>query len=547
MQPRQNEDFPALLSVSVERDYQGQTSKLLWSIRDISDRVMAEEQIRQQAALLEVTMDAIIVADTENKITYWNSRAEKLYGWKKEEAMGKDITTLWWEEETIPEIATGKRIVTERENYRQEVKKLTQAGQELLIESRWFLIRDCQNLPKGILIIDTDITEKKHLEHQLLQTQRLESLGTLASSIAHDLNNILNPILAAAQMIPFLCPNQNQKSTQLINLVQQNAQRGANMVQQILSYSRENIEDRQKINIHVGHLIVEINNLISVSFPKQIEIYTSFAENLWQINAYPSQIHQILMNLCLNARDAMRHTGTLLLYAENCYIDENYARRNLNARVGNYVMITVSDTGCGMSPEIRERIYEPFFTTKTREKGTGLGLFNVFNIVQNHEGFINVSSQLGKGTTFQIFFPAVDSIEVLSVEEELKEKMPQGRGELILIVDDEEDNRKIIQMLLEESGYRVLTANNGEEAILIQQKHRDEIELILMDLMMPVIDGATAISIIIEEDPQAKIIVTSGLIEQKAIDNLPNLKGYLSKPFTVEKVLENINKALASG
>lgn len=542
MQTRKNEEFAALLSVSKQLDDQEQTRKLLWSFRDISDRRKAEEHIRQQAALLEVTMDAIIVADTENKIIYWNSRAEELYGWKKEEALGKDITTLWWEEDTIPEIAIGKRIVTERGNWHQELKKLTQEGQELLVESRWFQISDRQNLPKGILIIDTDITEKKHLEHQLLRAQRLESLGTLAGGIAHDLNNILNPILGAAQLIPLVCPDQNDQSSQLLNLLQTNARRGANIVQQILSYSNNTSEERQ--NVELGNLIQEVKQLISVSFSKQIEIYTSFARDLWQISAYPSQIHQILMNVCINARDAMGEKGTLLLCAENCYIDENYASRNLDARVGNYVMITVSDTGCGMSSDIIDRIYEPFFTTKIREKGTGLGLFTVINIVQNHDGFIKVSSRVGKGTHFQIFFPAIDSTQVLPVEQ-FKEKMPQGRGELILIVDDEEDNRKMIQMLLEESGYCTLTACNGEEAILIQQQHRDEIDLILMDLIMPTMDGTTAISRIVENDPQAKIIITSGLIEPNAIANLPHLKGYLTKPLTIEKVLESINNALA--
>jgi two-component system, cell cycle sensor histidine kinase and response regulator CckA len=541
MQSRQKESFSALLSVTIEPDDRGQKTKLLWSIRDISDRILAEEKIQQQAALLEVTTDAIIVADTENKITYWNSRAEKLYGWRREEAIGKDMTTLWWEDQTIPEIATGKKIVAEQETWQQELKKLTQTGQELLIQSRWFQISDRQNSPKGILIVDTDITEKKNLENQLFRAQRLESLGTLASGIAHDLNNILNPILVAAQILSRIDANQDEKN-RLIEMMEKNAKQGANIVQQILSFSSNHLSERQ--NIHLRELIAEIKQLISVSFSKQIQVYTSVASDLGQINVNASQIQQVLMNLCINARDAMEDTGTLLVCAENCYIDKNYASRHLDARVGNYALITVSDTGCGMLPEIMERIYEPFFTTKKMDRGTGLGLFTVINIVKNHDGFINVSSQVGKGTQFQIFLPIVEVTQD-PPRELLERKMLHSEvGELILIVDDEEDNRQMLQMLLESSGYQILTACNGQEAIAIQQEHREEIALILMDLMMPVMNGATAISKIVKNDPQAQIIVTSGLIDQKEFADLPNLKGFLTKPLNVETVLEAISQAL---
>jgi two-component system, cell cycle sensor histidine kinase and response regulator CckA len=540
MQSRQKESFSALLSVTIEQDERGKKTKLLWSIRDISDRIRAEEKIQQQAALLEVTTDAIIVADTEDKITYWNSRAEKLYGWRKEEAIGKDMATLWWEDETIPEIATGKKIVTERETWQQELKKLNQSGGELLIQSRWFQIRDRHNLPKGILIVDTDITEKKNLENQLFRAQRLESLGTLASGIAHDLNNILNPILVAAQIFSRIDASQEEK-TRLIEMMEKNARQGANIVQQILSFSGDHLSERQ--NIHLRELIAEIKQLISIGFPKQIQVYTSVASDLGQINVNASQIQQVLMNLCINARDAIGDTGTLLLCAENCYVDENYASRHLDAGVGNYALITVADTGCGILPEIMERIYEPFFTTKKVDRGTGLGLFTVINIVKNHDGFINVSSQVGKGTQFQIFLPTVEATQESPVKL-LDREMPQSGGELILVVDDEEDNRQMIRMLLESSGYQVLTACNGQEAIAIQQEHREEIALILMDLMMPVMNGATAISKIVKNDPQAKIIVTSGLIDQNELEDLPNLKAYLTKPLNVETVLEAISQAL---
>jgi two-component system, cell cycle sensor histidine kinase and response regulator CckA len=540
MQSRQKKSFAALLSVTMEQDYQGKKNKLLWSIRDISDRILAEEKINQQAALLEVTTDAIITADKEDKITYWNSRAEKLYGWRREEAIGKDLKTLWWEEETIPEVATGQKIVTERETWQQELKKLTKIGQELLIQSRWFLIRDRQNLPKGILIVDTDITEKKNLESQLFRSQRLESLGTLASGIAHDLNNILNPILVAAQILSRIDASQEEK-TRLIEMMEKNARQGANIVQQILSFSGDHLSERQ--NIHLRELIAEIKQLISIGFPKQIKFYTSVASDLRQINVNTSQIHQVLMNLCINARDAMGDTGTLLVCAENCYVDENYASRYLDARVGNYVLITIADTGCGMLPEVMERIYEPFFTTKKMDRGTGLGLFTVINIVKNHNGFINVSSQVGKGTQFQIFLPTVEPTQD-PPEKLLDRERLQSGGEVILIVDDEEDNRQMLQMLLESSGYQVLTACNGQEAIATQQEHREEIALILMDLMMPVMNGATAIAEIVKNDPQAKIIVISGLIDQKELEDLPNLQGHLTKPLNVETVLEAISQAL---
>ncbi|NDJ24492.1 response regulator [Nostoc sp. B(2019)] len=508
---------------------------------DISERKLAEEKIREQAALLDVTTDAICVRDLNNQILFWNKGAETLYGWQATEVWGKNASELLYDEYS-PEMETALLQVISKGKWQGELNKLTKTNKEVLVASRWSLVCDQQGSPKSILTVDTDITEKKQLEAQLFRAQRLESIGTLASGIAHDLNNILTPILAGAQLLPLKFPDADERTQHLLEILEMNAKRGADLVKQVLSFAR-GVEGK-RITLQLRHLIIELAKILKETLPKSIEIHTDVPQDLWTVSGDSTQIHQVLMNLCVNARDAMPNGGTLRISAENAFFDENYARMNLEAQIGPYVVITVSDTGVGIPAEILDRIFEPFFTTKEVGKGTGLGLSTVIGIIKSHGGFVNVSSEVGNGTRFQVYLPAAEGMETLSLE---SLTLPKGHGELILVVDDEPAIQEITKTSLETHNYQTIIANDGIEAIALYAKHADKISAVLMDIMLPTLDGLTAIRTLQKINPQVKIVATSGLMSNNKIGTIAGIgvTTFLPKPYTVNELLLALQKVMS--
>ncbi|MBD0303907.1 MAG: PAS domain S-box protein, partial [Tolypothrix sp. T3-bin4] len=368
-------------------------------MKDISDRKRTEQKIREQAALLDVATEAIFVHSLDNKILFWNKGAERLYGWKREEVVGKNAWRLLYQNsQSQQEI---HRALLERGEWQGELHKVTKDNRDIIVASRLTLVRDAQNQPKSILVVNTDITEKKQLEAQFLRTQRMESIGTLAGGIAHDLNNVLAPILMAIQLLQLKLTD--ERCQQWLDILETSARRGADLVKQVVSFARGMDGDRTIVQIR--HIISEIRQIARETFPKSIKVYIDVSQDLWAVSGDATQLHQVLMNLCVNARDALPDGGTLSISAENLLIDEDYARMNIEANVGAYVVVTVSDTGIGIPKEILERIFEPFFTTKEIGKGTGLGLSTVLGIIKSHGGFINVYSEIGQGTEFRIYLP----------------------------------------------------------------------------------------------------------------------------------------------
>ncbi|QKQ77766.1 response regulator [Nostoc sp. TCL240-02] len=507
----------------------------------LRDRKLAEEKIREQAALLDVTTDAICVRDLNNQIIFWNKGAETLYGWQAEEAWGKNASELLFDEPS-PEIEAALLQATSKGKWQGELTKLTKADKEILVASRWSLVYGEQGKPKAILTVDTDITDKKHLEAQLFRAQRLESIGTLASGIAHDLNNILTPILAGAQLLPLKFPDADERTRHLLEILEINARRGADLVKQVLSFAR-GVEGK-RITLQLRHIIVEVAKILKETFPKSIQISTDVLQDLWMVSGDSTQLHQVLMNLCVNARDAMPNGGNLSIYAENLLIDENYARMNLEAKEGPYIVITVSDTGVGIPKEILDRIFEPFFTTKDVGKGTGLGLSTVLGIIKSHGGFVNVYSELGSGTSFKIYLPAVEGMETFTPEESPAQK---GHGELILIVDDEVAIQEITRTSLEAHNYKTLIANDGIEAIALYAQNRDKISAVLMDIMLPLLDGLTAIRTLQKINPKVRVIASSGLMSDNKLSAVAaiGVNTFLVKPYTVNELLLSLQKILS--
>jgi PAS domain S-box-containing protein len=507
----------------------------------LRERKLAEEKIREQAALLDVTTDAICVRDLNNQIIFWNKGAETLYGWQAIEAWGKNASELLYDEPS-PEIEAALLQTISKGKWQGELTKLTKIGKEILVASRWSLVCDEQEKPKSILSVDTDITDKKHLEAQLFRAQRLESIGTLASGIAHDLNNILTPILAGAQLLPLKFPDADERTRHLLEILEINARRGADLVKQVLSFAR-GVEGK-RIILQLRHIIVEVAKILKETFPKSIEISTDIKQDLWMVSGDSTQLHQVLMNLCVNARDAMPNGGTLSVCAENLLIDENYARMNLEAKEGTYIVITVSDTGVGIPREILDRIFEPFFTTKDVGQGTGLGLSTVLGIIKSHGGFVNVYSETGSGTSFQVYLPTVEGMETFSPDN----LPPQiGNGELILVVDDEVPIQEITRTSLEAHNYKILVASDGIEAIALYAQNRDKISAVLMDIMLPSLDGLTAIRTLQKINPQVRIIASSGLMADNKLSVAAaiGINTFLSKPYTINELLLSLQKVLS--
>ncbi|MEC4813678.1 MAG: response regulator [Scytonema sp. PMC 1069.18] len=510
------------------------------SIRYAVERKRAELKIREQAALLDVATDAIFVRDLENKIIFWNKAAERLYAWKASEAIGKKTSELW-EEKTIQQLQVSIETLIQNGAWEGELYQKTRFGKDIIVESRWTLVRDIDKKRYSVLVVNTDITEKKELESQFLRAQRLESIGTLASGIAHDLNNVLAPILMTAQLLESHI--HDERSKRLLPILISNAKRGANLVKQVLSFTRGMEGDRTLLQLR--HLIREIQQVIKETFPKTIQVSTDLSQNLWTVSGDATQLHQVLMNLCVNARDAMPNGGILTISAENFSVDENYARMHLDAKVGSYVVITVSDTGIGISHDIVDRIFEPFFTTKEIGKGTGLGLSTVLGIVKSHGGFIVVYSEVGKGSQFKVYLPAQATPEIL---EEPELDFLYGNGELILVVDDEDSIRDVTKASLETHNYQAITASDGIEAIALYAEYRDKISIVLTDMVMPSMDGLTTIRTLQKINPSVKIIAVSGLVSSEKVNTITSMgvKAFLSKPYTAKQLLRTIG-AVKSG
>ncbi len=537
----QHSEINLLSSLAVQVGIAIQQSTLFEQLQtELIERRLAEQKILAQATLLDVATDAIFVQDLETQILFWNKGAENLYGWLEKEAIGKKAHKLVSKETKRLTLENQKTVVKDGQ-WSGELHQFTKIGQKIIVFSRWTLMRDETGQPKSILVVNTDITEKKLLEAQFLRAQRLESIGTLASGIAHDLNNALAPVLMIAELLQN--KNPDPQSQMLLLELRNSAKRAANLVKQVLSFARG--IDGKRTPLQVRHLLVEIQQIATRTFSKSIKVYTDISPTLWIVHAEATQLHQVLMNLVINARDAMPDGGTLSICAENLFIDEHYARMNLDASVGPYIAITISDTGVGMSEEILERIFEPFFTTKGVGKGTGLGLSTVMGIIKSHGGFVKVYSEVKQGSRFKVYLPSLEGSDTQQTE---RLKVLSGNGELILVVDDESSIREITKITLEAHNYKVLVANDGIEALAVYAQHQHEIAVVLMDMMMPEMDGLSTIQVLQKMNVAVSIVAVSGLSSSHKVATAMGfgVKTFLSKPYTTQELLKTLNGVLST-
>lgn len=509
--------------------------------RDITQRKEVENQIREQAALLNIAHEAIFVLDSACNILFWNKGAEVLYGWTAQEAINKNAGEIISKPTAIQRLEASKCLM-EKGKWSGELQDVTKDGRNIIVESRWVLMQDEEKKQKKVLIVNTDITDKKELEIQFLRAQRMDNIGALASGIAHDLNNVLAPFSMSIDILRRRI--QDERTHNMLNLLENSLSRGVDLIKQVLSFGRGT--ENKRTGVQVKNIITEIEKILRETFSRLIEIQVEVPEDLWTIDANTTQIHQVLMNLCINARDAMSEEGRLCISAYNIAIDENYVQADSEAKIGNYVVISVSDSGTGIAADMIDKIFDPFFTTKEIGKGTGLGLATVVNIVKNHEGFIKVISQLGEGTEFKIFLPATKIIETQK-KFDSKNNLPLGNGDLILVVDDEASIREITKTSLELHNYRVLTTSDGLEALAVYAEHKKEIALVLTDMMMPIIDCPKTIQALQKINPTVKIIVMSGITSATKVQEVERLgvKMFLPKPYTIDTLLKVLAQVLS--
>jgi len=503
------------------------------------ERARAEERSREQAMFLNKAQDAILAMELDGRITFWNASAERLYGWNEEQVVGRENAATICK----PEIGAYQLALKETLGHGEwhgELRQANREGRELLVDSRWSLIRDHAHQPKSVLMINSDVTEQKKLQAHFLRAQRLESIGTLAGGIAHDLNNVLTPVLVSLKLLREL---RGDTPTEVLDTLETSAHRGASIVQQVLSFAR-GVEGEKSI-LQVKHPLNEVLKICKDVFPRSVEIHSHLAGDLWAVHGDPTQLYQVFMNLVVNARDAMPQGGRLQVDARNTEIDENYARMQPDAKSGRYVLVSVADTGIGMPLGMLNKIFEPFFTTKEVGKGTGLGLSTALGIVRGHGGFLTVYSEQGKGTCFKVYLPAAEAVRERSREPRAS-KPPQGKGELVMVIDDEAAIREIIKVTLENNGYAVLTANDGTEAVATFASEKRTIAAALVDLMMPFMDGIATIRALQRLSPQTKFLAISGLMDHARISQLSELSDvkFLAKPFTTEQILSMLESVL---
>lgn len=528
------------------RDADGRITGLVGIGLDITQRRQFEEQLRKLARAVEQSPASIIITDCAGNIEFVNPKFTQVTGYTADEVAGKNPRILKSGETPVEEYRRLWEVIAAGQEWRGEFRNKRKDGTLFWETASISPIRDGGGKITHFIAVKEDVTEKKLTEAKFLRAQRVESIGSLASGIAHDLNNILTPIILCAPLLELDEGPQTRKA--LAHTVETSAQRAVGIVKQLLSFARG--KEGQKQSVQVRHLVRDMAKIARETFPRSIQVQEECAADLWTVSADATQIHQVLLNLCVNARDAMPHGGKLMLRGENVTLDEHYVSMHQEASPGPFVRIQVEDTGTGIPEEVQDRIFESFFTTKGEGEGTGLGLTTVQGIVKDHKGFLTFKSEAGKGTAFVIHLPAVRETKADTEVFERREEPPQGQGELVLIVDDEPAICETTRRTLERHGYAVLHAGDGIEGLARFSAQQKNVRVVVTDFMMPLMDGVTLSRALRALSPELPIVVSSGGLFGKAGGEA--LRAYkelgirhiLHKPHTAEVLLRTLGEIL---
>ncbi len=581
--------IPMALNTSVCFFFSGVGSGIMASLRGLSERRQTAETLLKLASIVESSHDAIFGKTLDGIITSWNKGAERIYGYTAEEVVGKPISVL-----IPPEQSDELRQIHETSSRGEsldgyETLRVRKDGKEIYLSLSISPIRDTTDRLTGASIVARDITDARlaqkalqqahdelearveertaqltqavaslekeiadrkeaeealeKTEEQLRQSQKLEAVGRLAGGIAHDFNNLLTVIIGYSDMISRK-GGLDARVTERVEEIHKAAVRAASLTRQLLAFSRKQVLKPQVLDLN--ELVDGLSKMLCRLIREDVQVVTSLGADLGNVNADPGQVEQILINLVVNARDAMPDGGQITIKTANAELDQAYSEMHMAVKPGHYVMLAVSDTGVGMDADTRARVFEPFFTTKEVGKGTGLGLSMVYGIVKQSGGNLWVYSEPGHGTTFKIYLPFI--IEELSIDpqSEVSEGFLTRANETILLVEDEEMVRKLARDVLESGGYRVLPAQNGQEALALCQTHRGEIQLLLTDVVMPKMNGKQAADAIVALHPEMQVLYMSGFTDDAIVHHgvLQPGMNFIEKPFTAQVLAKKVREVL---
>jgi PAS domain S-box-containing protein len=514
-------------------------SMLLGTVRDLTEQRRVAEMLQFQASLLEQVQDAIVATDWDGRVVYWNRAAESLYGWLAADALGRDFDALV-RPEARDSLARLRQALARDGSWRGELQHRTADGRLAWVSAALSVQRDAQGRPTGLLGVYRDITAQKKLEEELLQAQKMESIGTLAGGIAHDFNNILGTMVGYLGLLKEELP-QGSELHRYLDVLERSALRASELTRKLLGFARKGKFEVRPVDL--SRLCSEVVELFRTTLAPRIQLRTHFPSDLPLVEGDASQLHQAVLNLCMNARDAMPEGGLLELVLQPVIAPDPASGEPPVLRP--YVCLTVRDTGVGMDEHVKARMFEPFFTTKGPGKGTGLGLAMVYGIVRNHGGFLEVDSELGKGTAVRMYLPVASGGPAAEATPE-EAGVEGGAGETILVVDDEEPLCNLLRDVLTRRGYRVLVATDGHEALRLYQEHAGRVDLVILDMTMPGLSGAQTFDALRALDPHARVLLTSGYAEEQAAREVVSrgAKGFLQKPFLVSELAARVREAL---
>ncbi len=517
-------------------DQRGSLTSVILVCRDITARRLAEEQMRAQTAIMDQAQDAIIICGPDEEIIYWNRSAERIYGWTAAEARGRSLNTFL-HPVPPPQLAEAQHSVLTRGDWHGELRQAAKDGTVVVVQSRWTLFRDAANKPQSMLVVNTDARSQQLSEAEFIRVQHAASLEALADTLARDLRNAVEPILLSSQLLRLRAQPQDEHGS--------HSQRVAELIKQTELLVQTSGANR--VMVPITSLLDAVGRELRQAFPSSINVNVSTSVDLWTVAGDSDALRQVLLNLCINAREAMPGGGRLELIAENLVLKPEDVRLRGIGRPGLHVAVTVSDTGGGIQPQDLSRVFSPFVTTKEHGQRVGMGLTAVRAIVQSHGGFVTVDSEVNRGSRFRIYLPATTYSPTPEAAQP-RRSFPHGRGQCILLVDDEAGFREITQITLEKYGYRVLTACDGSEGLTLFMRHRQEIGLVITDIVMPVMDGAALIRSLQKMGVQLPFLAVSGLVEREKVMVTTAAPGvaveFLAKPFTTERLLNTVRDLL---
>ena len=528
------------------RDADGKVVGLLGICRDVTDRKLAEEEMRQSQQKLRIHFEhtplAVVEWDLKFRVTDWNPSAERMFGYSRQEAIGQHASFIVPTQFRQQVEQVGQELLNQKGGTRSTNDNLTRDGR--IISCEWYNtpLVDESGRVLGVASLVQDVTERVALEERLRQSQKMEAVGRLAGGVAHDFNNLLTVILGYSQILAEGVPTGSRMAESTAQ-IKSAADRASGITRQLLAFSRKQVLSPRVINLN--DIMLNLDSLLRRLIGEDIEVLTVPANDLGSVKADPGQIEQVIMNLALNARDAMPEGGKLTLETANALLDEAYAQRHRPTEPGRYVMLSVTDTGHGMSPETQARIFEPFYTTKEVGKGTGLGLSMVYGIIKQSGGNIWVYSEPDRGTSFKIYLPRVDQPAESTGTENRPQTVQRGT-ETILLVEDDPQLRQLSSSVLSHCGYKVLTAAAPEEGVAICKENHRDIRLLVTDVVMPRMNGRQLAEQIQQITPNVKVLYISGYTSNAIVHYGVLDRGlwFLPKPFTLSALVAKVREVL---